>query len=136
MDRDEALQVAARDTLVHIAGMSGRAAKDLRPGQSLTVDLGLADPDLAALSVYQQRVAGRLRRDARAAPLSVDPLSIDVLYDCVVWEVLALTVQGATGERLQASRACALLVEAAAGLRGASPRPPPGSVPGDPPGRG
>lgn len=136
MDRDETLRIAARDTLVHIAGMSGRAAKDLRPGQSLTVDLGLADPDLAALSVYQQRVAGRLRHNVPAAPPSVDPLSIDVLYDCVVWEVLALTVQGATGQRLNTARACALLVEAAAGLRGASPGPSAGSAPADPPGRG
>lgn len=59
------------------------------------------------------------------------PLSVDVLYDCVVWEVLALTVQAATGQRLDAARAGALLVEAAARLRGVSPRPP-----GDPPGRG
>lgn len=127
MDRDETLRVAARDTLVHIAGMSGRAAKDLRPGQSLTVDLGLADPDLAVLSVYQHLVAGRMRPGGRALPLSVD-----VLYDCVVWEVLALTVQAATGQRLDATRAGALLVEAAARLRGVPARPPPG----DPPGRG
>lgn len=126
MDRDDTLRVAARDTLVHIAGVSGRPAKDLRPGQSLTVDLGLADPDLAVLSVYQHRVAGRLRPGGRAGPLSVD-----VLYDCVVWEVLALTVQAATGQRLDAARAGALLIEAAARLRGVSPRPT-----GDPPGRG
>lgn len=127
MDRDDTLHVAARDTLVHIAGVSGRAAKDLRPGQSLTVDLGLADPDLAVLSVYQHRVAGRLRPGGQAVPLSVD-----VLYDCVVWEVLALTVQAATGRQLDAARAGALLVEAAARLRGVPARPPPG----DPPGRG
>lgn len=126
MDREEALRVAARDTLVHIAGVSGRAAKDLRPGQSLTVDLGLADPDLAVLSGYQHRVAGRLRTGGQTVPLSVD-----VLYDCVVWEVLALTVQRATNRPLGATRAGALLVEAAARLRGVSPRPP-----GDPPERG
>lgn len=127
MDKDEMLRVAARDTLVHIAGVSGRAAKELRPGQSLTVDLGLADPDLAVLSAYQHRVAGRLRPDGHAVPLSVD-----VLYDCVVWEVLALTVQAATGRRLDADRAGALLIEAAAGLRGVPIHLPPG----DPPGRG
>ena len=127
MDKEEALRVAARDTLVHIAGVSGRAAKDLRPGQSLTVDLGLADPDLAVLSIYQQRVAARLHPGGQAVPLSVD-----VLYDCVVREVLALTVQAATGQGLDAARAGTLLIEAAAGLRGAAARPPPG----DPPGRG
>jgi hypothetical protein len=66
----------------------------------------------------------------------VVPLSIDVLYDCVVWEVLALTVQGATGRRLDTARACALLVEAAARLRGASHAVLPGPPPDDPPGRG
>jgi hypothetical protein len=131
MDREEALRVAARDTLVHIAGMSGRAARDLRPGQSLTVDLGLADPDLAALSLYQHRVARRLHRSGPVAPLSIDEL-----YDCVVWEVLALTVQGATGQCLDTARACALLVEAAARLRGASHAARPGPPPGDPSGRG
>lgn len=125
MDMDQALRVAARDTLVHIAGVSGRAAKDLRPGQSLAVDLGLADPDFAVLATYQRQVVGRLRPDSGGKPLAAS-----ALYDCVVWEVLALTVRRATGCRLDVARACALLTEAAARLRGVPARPRPRDRPG------
>ena len=117
MDMDEPLRAAARDTLVHIAGVSGRAAKDLRPGQSLGADLGLTDPEFEVLADYQRRVGDGLRTDGGATALAAS-----ALYDSVVWEVLSLTVRRATGRRIGADAAIALLVEAASRLSGAPPR--------------
>ena len=53
MDEHDTLATVVRDTLVNIAGVSGTAAKHLRPGQSLIADLGLDEVDLEVLAGCQ-----------------------------------------------------------------------------------
>jgi DNA-binding XRE family transcriptional regulator len=113
MDEQNGLLAAVRDTLMHIAGVSGTAAKRLRPGQSLDADLGFDEPDFAVLAGYQNEVASRLRSNGMAAPR----LTTDALRDCVVWEVCALTIRHAVGRELNLEAVAALIGRAQAGLR-------------------
>jgi hypothetical protein len=61
-DRDDALR-AARDTLMHIAVASGFPARRLRHRQSLEVDLGFDDAELAVLAERQSHLCDQLRSD-------------------------------------------------------------------------
>lgn len=113
MDEQNGFLAAVRDTLMHIAGVSGTAAKRLRPGQSLDADLGFDEPDFAVLAGYQNEVASRLRSNGMAAPR----LTADALRDCVVWEVCALTIRHAVGRELSLEAVASLIGRAQAGLR-------------------
>ncbi|NOT89359.1 MAG: hypothetical protein HOP03_14435 [Lysobacter sp.] len=113
MDEHKAFLVAARDTLMHIAGVSGTAAKRLRPGQSLEVDLGVDAPGFIVLAEYQRRVGDRLRTDGERTWIEAE-----ALYESVVWDVFSQTVRRAIGRRLEQAEAVALLDAAQAGLRG------------------
>lgn len=112
MDEQNGYLTAVRDTLMHIAGVSGTAAKRLRPGQSLDADLGFDEPDFAVLAGYQNEIASRLRSDGAAFRLTTD-----ALRDCVVWEVCALTIRHAVGRELGLEAVAALIGRAQAGLR-------------------
>jgi DNA-binding XRE family transcriptional regulator len=112
MDEQNGFVAAVRDTLMHIAGVSGTAAKRLRPGQSLGADLGFDHPDFAVLAAYQNEVALRLRGNGTAPRLNADNLR-----DCVVWEVCALTIKHAVGRELGLQAVTALIGHAQAGLR-------------------
>lgn len=113
VDEQNGFLAAVRDTLMHIAGVSGTAAKRLRPGQSLDADLGFDEPDFAVLAGYQNEVASRLRTNGMAAPR----LTADTLRDCVVWEVCALTIRHAVGRELSLEAVASLIGRAQAGLR-------------------
>lgn len=104
---------AARDTLMVIAGACGTAAKELRPDQSLTADLGLDDAGLAILAGYQQRIAERLRDDPIDPPL--DP---ETIRDAQVWQVLAITLAHAGHLSPPESAVRGLLLDAQSSLRG------------------
>ncbi len=112
MDDDKRLVAAVRDTLMHIAGVSGTPAKRLRPGQSLDADLGFDHPDFEVLAAYQNEVALRLRGNGLAPRLTAD-----ALRDGVVWEVCALTIRHAIGRELGLEAVAALMGQAQAGLR-------------------
>lgn len=113
MDDEKRLIEALCETLMHIAGVSGTAAKQLRPGQSLIADLGLDEVDLEVLAGCQCRLGDRLRPDREATRIDVD-----VLRDLTVREVFALTVSHALGRELNAEETSALFARAQAGLRG------------------
>lgn len=115
MDHDNSLTEALRETLLHIAGVSGAVAKRLRPGQSLNADLGLDDADLEVLAYCQRRLGDRLRLDHGATRIDADEL-----YDLAVVDVFALTVQRALGRDLDAAAVADLFARAQAGLRGAA----------------
>lgn len=115
MDHDNSLTEALRETLLHIAGVSGAVAKRLRPGQSLNADLGLDDADLEVLADCQRRLGDRLRLDHGATRIDADEL-----YDLAVVDVFALTVQRALGRDLDADAVADLFARAQAGLRGAA----------------
>ena len=112
MDERNGFLAAVRDTLMHIAGVSGTAAKRLRPGQSLDADLGFDHPDFAVLAAYQNEVARRLNGKHRGSRLTADDLR-----DRVVWEICALTVKHAVGRELSLETVAALIGQAQAGLR-------------------
>lgn len=134
------LQTAASDTLMNIAGVSGSAAKDLRPGQSLVVDLGLDTAELRVLARYQGALGERLSgRDPRAVgsadsvdtawPVDraawqgsseTDPKALidpDEMLDLMVWEVLDLTLRRALSIRLEEAELTALIMQSRAELR-------------------
>jgi hypothetical protein len=113
MDDEKRLSDALRETLMHIAGVSGAPAKRLRPGQALVADLGLEDVDLEVLAGCQRRLGDRLRQDRAGTRIDADEL-----IDLTVWEVFALTMQRALGRELNAAAAATLLARAQAGLRG------------------
>ena len=114
MDEHSLLATTVRDTLVNIAGVSGTAAKHLRPGQSLSADLGLDEVDLDVLAGCQCRLGDRLRRDR-----GVTRLGADELRDGTVADVVRLTLRRALGRRLDAAGVRELIVRAQSGLRGA-----------------
>jgi hypothetical protein len=114
MDDDKRLTEALRETLMHIAGVSGAVAKRLRPGQSLNADLGLDDVDLEVLAGCQCRLGDRLRLDHGTTRIDADEL-----YDLAVGEVFALTVHRALGRDLDSATVANLFARAQAGLRGA-----------------
>ncbi|TXH74371.1 MAG: hypothetical protein E6Q88_04445 [Lysobacteraceae bacterium] len=109
----EHLVAAARDTLMNIAALSGTAAKHVRPGHSLVVDLGLGESELAVLANYQNDLGGRLRHDGR--PTSIDA---DDLIDCMVLDVLGLILERALSLKLEESELVALIMASRAELRG------------------
>ncbi len=112
-DIETRLTEALRETLLHIAGVSGAVAKRLRPGQSLNADLGLDDVDLEVLAGCQRRLGDRLRRDHGTTRIDADEL-----YDLAVGDVFALTVRRALGRDLGAAVVADLFARAQAGLRG------------------
>ncbi len=112
-DIDKRLTEALRETLLHIAGVSGAVAKRLRPGQSLNADLGLDDVDLEVLAGCQRKLGDRLRLDHGTTQIDADEL-----YDLAVGDVFALTVRRALGRELNAATATDLFARAQAGLRG------------------
>lgn len=113
MDEHDALATVVRDTLVNIAGVSGTAAKHLRPGQSLDADLGLDEVDLEVLAGCQCRLGDRLRCDRGATRIDADELR-----DGTVADVVILMVRHALGRRLDAVEARELIARVQAGLRG------------------
>jgi hypothetical protein len=117
MDDEARLVEALRETLLHIAGVSGPAAKRLRPGQALVADLGLEDVDLEVLAGCQRRLGDRLRRDRGSTRIDADEL-----FDLSVWEVFALTVTRALDRPLPPAIEVAWMARAQAGLRGLPPR--------------
>jgi hypothetical protein len=110
---DKRLTEALRETLLHVAGVSGAVAKRLRPGQSLNADLGLDDVDLEVLAGCQRKLGDRLRLDHGTTRIDADEL-----YDLAVGDVFALTVQRALGRELNGAAVAALFARAQAGLRG------------------
>ncbi|MFZ5635239.1 MAG: hypothetical protein ACOY82_01490 [Pseudomonadota bacterium] len=115
MDDEQRLTEAMRETLLHVAGVSGAIAKRLRPGQALVADLGLEDVDLEVLAGCQRKLGDRLRRDHGTTRIDAD-----ALYDLTVGDVFALTVRRALGRELNAAEGAALFARAQAGLRGAA----------------
>lgn len=113
MDDADRLTEALRETLLHIAGVSGAVAKRLRPGQSLNADLGLDDVDLEVLAGCQRKLGDRLRQDHATTRIDADEL-----YDLAVGDVFALTVRRALGRELNANAVSVLFARAQAGLRG------------------
>jgi hypothetical protein len=113
MDDADKLTEALRETLLHIAGVSGAVAKRLRPGQSLNADLGLDDVDLEVLAGCQRKLGDRLRPDHATTRIDADEL-----YDLAVGDVFALTVRRALGRELNANAVSVLFARAQAGLRG------------------
>lgn len=113
MDEHDTLATTIRDTLVNIAGVSGTAAKHLRPGQSLDADLGLDEVDLEVLAGCQCRLGDRLRCDRGATRIDADELR-----DGTVADVVILTVRRALGRRLDAAEARELIARVQVGLRG------------------
>lgn len=118
MDRDTnaldpaSLDTATQDALMVIAGASGTASRDLRPGLSLTADLGLDDAGLALVASYLQRIADRIRQCASHAPLDAESLR-----DALVWQALA-TMFAQAGFDLDADNIRALIAAALGRLRG------------------
>lgn len=116
MEHDrEHLVAAARDTLMNVAALSGTAAKHVKPGHSLVVDLGLGDAELAVLANYQNDLANRLRYDGRHTGIHANDL-----IDCMVLEVLGLTLKRALSLELEETELAALIMASRAELRGAS----------------
>ena len=110
---DKRLTEALRETLLHVAGVSGAVAKRLRPGQSLNADLGLDDVDLEVLAGCQRKLGDRLRLDHGSTRIDANEL-----YDLAVSDVFALTVKRALGRELSAAAIAVLFARAQAGLRG------------------
>lgn len=85
---------ATQDALMIIAGASGTASRDLRPGLSLTADLGLDDAGLALVAGYLQRIAERMGGHAPEQPFDTE-----LLRDAVVWQaVAAMFAQAGRGD--------------------------------------
>ncbi len=110
-DRNDALD-AARETLMHIAAACGVAAKRLRHGQSLEVDLGLDDAEFALLAERQCGLGDRLRNDGKTTRINADELR-----DLLVWEVLQLTLVRATGRHYGREPLAEAIAQAQAELR-------------------
>lgn len=110
---DKRLTEALRETLLHVAGVSGAVAKRLRPGQSLNADLGLDDVDLEVLAGCQRKLGDRLRLDH-----GITRIDADELYDLAVGDVFALTMRRALGRELDAAAVAVLFARAQGELRG------------------
>jgi hypothetical protein len=107
------LATATQDALMVIAGASGTASHDLRPGLSLTADLGLDDNGLVLVAGYLQRIAERIR----GVP-PVQPFDVDVLRDALVWQALAAMFAQADRDDLDADAIRSLIAAALGRLRG------------------
>jgi hypothetical protein len=103
---------AVRDTLMHIAAVSGVAAKRLRHGQSLEVDLGLDDAAFAILADRQHDLCNRLRSDDMSTRIEAKEL-----HDLLVWQVLQLTFERATHQRHAREILVDMIAQAQAELR-------------------
>lgn len=103
---------AVRDTLMHIAAVSGVAAKRLRHGQSLEVDLGLDDAAFAILADRQHDLCNRLRSDDMSTRIEAKEL-----HDLLVWQVLQLTFERATLQRHAREILVDMIAQAQAELR-------------------
>jgi len=114
MDDDKRLVEALRETLLHIAGVSGAVAKRLRSGDALTADLGLEDVDLEVLAGCQRKLGDRLRLDRGTTRIVGNDLR-----DLTVGEVYELTIRRALGRMLNDAQVAELFALAQAGLRGA-----------------
>lgn len=104
---------AVRDTLMHISAVSGVAAKRLRHGQSLEVDLGLDDAAFAILADRQQDLCGRLRGDGA----STSRIGTEELRDLLVWQVLQFTFDRAMHQRYAREILVDMIAQAQAELR-------------------
>jgi hypothetical protein len=104
---------AVRDTLMHISEVSGVAAKRLRHGQSLEVDLGLDDAAFAILADRQHDLCNRLRNDG----VSTSRIGTEELRDLLVWQVLQFTFDRATHHRYAREILVDMIAEAQAELR-------------------
>lgn len=114
MESDKAqLATATQDALMIIAGASGTASRDLRPGLSLTADLGLDDAGLALVAGYLQRIAERMRG---AAP--VQPFDAELLRDALVWQAVAAMFAQADRDDLDEAAIHRLIAAALGRLRG------------------
>lgn len=116
-DKTCSLDIATQDALIVIAGASGTASRELRPGLSLSVDLGLDDADLALVASYLQRIAERT-----SGAVSTPPLDPDILRDTLVWQAVAAMFAHAGRDDLDADAVRGLIVSALARLRGADGR--------------
>lgn len=103
---------AVRDTLMHIAAVSGVAAKRLRYAQSLEVDLGLDDAAFAVLADRQQDLCSRLRSGGMNTRFEAEELR-----DLLVWQVLQLTLDRATRHRYAREPLVEMILQAQAELR-------------------
>ncbi|MFD0726648.1 hypothetical protein [Lysobacter brunescens] len=113
MNSDNACVTATQDALMVIAGASGTASRELRPGLSLTVDLGLDDAGLALVAGYLQRIAERIGRDMPATPLDTD-----ALRDTLVWQAVAAMFAQAGRDEFDADAIRRLIATALGRLRG------------------
>lgn len=107
------LTMATQDALMIIAGSSGTASRDLRPGLSLTADLGLDDDGLALVAGYLQRIAERIRGAAPAQPFDAE-----LLRDALVWQAVAAMFAQADRDDLDADAIRGLIAIALGRLRG------------------
>ncbi len=112
-DSDKHLADALRETLLHIAGVSGTAARRLRQEQALVADLGLEDIDLEVLAGCQCRLGDHLRLDRE-----ITRINADELYDLAVRDVFTLTIWRALGRKLSVAKVAFLFARAQEGLRG------------------
>jgi hypothetical protein len=116
-DKTCSLDIATQDALIVIAGASGTASRELRPGLSLSVDLGLDDADLVLVASYLQRIAERT-----SGAVSTTPLDPDILRDTLVWQAVAAMFTHAGRDDLDADAVRGLIVSALARLRGVDGR--------------
>lgn len=113
------LATATQDALMVIAGASGTASRDLRPGLSLTADLGLDDNGLVLVAGYLQRIADRISGAA------LSPLDPEALRETLVWQALAAMFAQAGRADLDADAIRALIAAALGRLRGLETRDSP-----------
>lgn len=117
MESDERqLATATQDALMIVAGASGTASRDLRPGLSLTADLGLDDAGLALVAGYLQRIAERMRGAAPAQPFDAE-----LLRDALVWQAVAAMFAQAGRDDLDEAAIRSLIAAALGRLRGMAP---------------
>jgi hypothetical protein len=102
----------AHDTLMHISAASGVAAKRLRHGQSLEMDLGLDDAAFTILADRQQDLCSRLHGDGMNKRVEAEELR-----DLLVWQVLQLTLDRATKHRYAREPLVEMILQAQAELR-------------------
>ena len=110
------LIVAARDTLMNIAGVCGVSALSLTADRSLTENLGYRHAEFLALSKYQCRVGNRLRRDGLNTMIDSSEL-----HPLQVWQVYSLTVLRATGTTFDQGDAETLIALGLDELQGGAP---------------
>ncbi len=119
------LATATQDALMIIAGASGTASRDLRPGLSLTADLGLDDNGLELVAAYLQRIAERI------CGASIPPFDAEVLRDALVWQALAAMFGLAGRNEIDPDAICILIASALGRLRGQDTWDHPGDTPPD-----